>query len=76
MTEKDNEIWAGLKETQASMAIEGFELSEEQLEEVFLETKDSPMRRALHELKKQADATGRDYCQLVNEYLDSQQTLR
>ncbi len=70
MTAKDTELWADLKEVQASMAIEGFDISEEQLERIYDNTKNSPMRAALRELKKQAIETGADYGELVDEYLD------
>jgi len=65
------ELWADLKEIQASMAIEGYELSEEQLLQAFnrAQLPDSP-RNIIKALKEQALDTGEDLGELIDKYLD------
>ena len=63
------ELWADLKEIQSSMAIEGFDLTDKQLEEIGQSCLKSDIPQKLNELKAQADKEGRDYADVVNEGL-------
>ena len=55
------ELWADFKEIQASMAIEGFELTDEQRERCALRYLKSGIREKLYALKEQADRERRPY---------------
>lgn len=59
------ELWADMKEIQASMAIEGFELSEEQLERAALRYLKSAIPKQLEALRDKADREGRPYAEVV-----------
>ena len=74
MDERDDAaLWADLKEFQASMAIEGYVLSEEQLIEAYerAQLSDSP-RNIMKSLRQRAETTGEDFDELVDKYLDWQ----
>ena len=60
-------LWADLKEAQASMAIEGFDLSDEQLQEVAGDYLKSNIPKKLAELKTKSDREGLDFDELVRE---------
>lgn len=70
MKDRDLELWADIKEAQASMAISGFEMTDEQLEEVYTSAEKSLLRAALKNLKQRSIKTGENYGQLVDAYLD------
>ena len=60
-------LWADLKEAQASMAIEGFDVSDKQLQEVAGDYLKSNIPEKLAELKARSESESLDFDELVRE---------
>ena len=61
------ELWARLEEVRNSMSIEGFDLSDAQLEEIAEDYLKDGGDDRFEELKKRAEREGRDYNKVVRE---------
>ena len=61
------ELWADFKEIQASMAIEGFQLTDKQLDRSAFRYLKSGIREKLYALKEQADRERRPYAEVIAE---------
>ncbi len=68
LNEQDR-LFADLKEIQASMKIEGFELSDAELAEVAKRCRENSFVQRLPELAKKAKREGRDLADVVNDAL-------
>lgn len=67
--DKDAELLADLAEIRASMAIEGYDLSDRQMAYVFKRSKESEVPQRIAELRARADNEGLDFTALVDEYI-------
>lgn len=68
-TEAEETLWANLKEIQASMAIEGYVISESELVDIERRCKQNATVNLLPELKKKAEEEGRALADILNEHL-------
>ena len=74
--DKDEELLADLAEIRASMAIEGYELSDEQMERVFEQCKKSEVPGRIAELRARADSEGLEFESLVDDYIEELRNKR
>ena len=68
-TDSNDVLWADLKEIQASMAIEGYAISEKELIDIERRCKNNSTVRLLPELKQKAEREGRALADILNERL-------
>ena len=61
-------LWAQMKEIQASMAIEGWDMSEEELEQLACRCAESKFPELMEKLKIKAEAEGRDFDEVMDEH--------
>ena len=70
MTHKEDEIRRFAKEAQASMAIEGYNVSDEIVEQALLEYRKEDLSGVLDSLIEKAASEGRSEHDVIKEYFD------